>query len=319
MIISASRRTDIPAFYSEWFMNRIREGFLLVRNPFNANQVRRVDLSPGNVDVIVFWTRDPRPLLGRLDELNALGYRYYFQFTLTGYPKPLEPSVPPVAESLSAFKTLARKIGAERVLWRFDPIILSDLTPEGAVIEGFGRLARELSGSTSRVVISFVHLYKSVKRNLAGIGQAQGIRFHDESRSEEQVRRIVKALADIAAANSIGIVSCAGKLDLSTEGVAHGKCIDDRLIKKLFGLTVSDRKDRYQRENCLCVESQDVGQYATCTHGCVYCYANSSGAATHKNRGLHDPGSPFLVGKGETPLLEPFIDQEGLLLTGRER
>jgi DNA repair photolyase len=257
-------------------------------------------------------------LLGRLDELDTLGYRYYFQFTLTSYPKLLEPSVPPVTEQLLAFKTLSTKIGAERVIWRFDPIMLSDLTPEGAVIEKFDRLARELSGSTSRVVISFVHLYKSVKRNLAGLSRARGITFHDESRSEEQVRRIAKALADIAAANSIEIASCAEKLDLSAEGVGHGKCIDDTLIKKLFGLTISDRKDRYQRENCLCVESQDVGQHGTCAHGCVYCYANSSGTLVHKNRALHDPGSPFLIGKGETPLLAPSTDPEGLLLAGRE-
>jgi hypothetical protein len=304
MIISASRRTDIPAFYSEWFMNRVREGFLFVRNPFNAHQVRRVDLSPDHVDVIVFWTRDPRPMLGCLDELDALGYRYYFQFTLTGYPKPLEPSVPPVAEQLCAFKALCRKIGPERVVWRFDPIILSDLTPEHAVIEGFGRLARELNGSTSRVIISFVHLYKNVIRNLAGIGQAQGITFYDESRSEEQVRRIASALADRGAANSIEMKSCAEKLDLSAEGVGHGKCIDDRLIKNLFGLTVSDRKDKYQREHCLCVESQDVGQYGTCTHGCVYCYANPSKGQAHGSRALHDPRSPFLIGKGEIPLLD---------------
>ncbi len=296
MIISASRRTDIPAFYSEWFMNRVREGFLLVQNPFNAHQVTHVDLSPGNVDVIVFWTRDPRPLIGRLDELDTLGYRYYFQFTLTGYPKVLEPSVPPVTEQLSAFKALSGKIGAERVIWRFDPIILSDLTPERSVIEGFDRLARELSGSTSRVVISFLHLYTSVKRNLARSGQ------DITSPDEAQARRIARGLADIAAVNSMEIVSCAGTLDLSAEGVGRGKCIDDRLIKKLFGLTVSDRKDRYQRESCLCVESKDVGRYATCTHGCVYCYANSSRTAAHRNRVLHDPESPFLVGKDEAPL-----------------
>jgi hypothetical protein len=297
MIISASRRTDIPAFYSEWFMNRIREGFLLVRNPFNTHQIRRVDLSPSNVDVIVFWTRDSRPLLEHLDELDTLGYRYYFQFTLTAYPKLLEPSVPPATVQLSAFKTLAKKIGAEKLVWRFDPIILSDLTPEEDVIEEFGRLAHGLSGSTSRVVISFVHLYRSVKRNLAWIGDTQGITFHDDSRSEEQIRRIARALANIAGANSMEIVSCAEKLDLTGEGVGHGKCIDDTLINSLFGLTVSNRKDRYQREDCLCVESQDVGQYGTCTHGCVYCYATANKLQASRARALHDPRSPFLIGK----------------------
>ena len=137
MIISASRRTDIPAFYSEWFMNRIREGHLFVQNPFNAYQIRRVDLSPDNIDVIVFWTKNPQPIVRYLDELDDRGYRYYFQFTVTAHPKLLEPCVPPVSELLAAFKALSKKIGAEKVVWRFDPIVLSDVTPEHAVIKKF--------------------------------------------------------------------------------------------------------------------------------------------------------------------------------------
>ncbi|MGA3174340.1 MAG: DUF1848 domain-containing protein [Syntrophorhabdales bacterium] len=300
MIISASRRTDIPAFYHGWFMNRIREGHLLVRNPFNAHQVRRVELSPDRVDAIVFWTKNPGPMLGCLDELDDRGYRYYFQFTLTAYPKPLEPSVPAAAELLAAFRALSGKIGAEKVIWRFDPIIISDLTPEGSLIGAFDRLASELRGSTLRVVISFLHLYRSVSRNLAGISAREGIKFYDDARSPEQARRIAGALADIARRNSMEIVSCAEKLDLSGAGVEHGKCVDDRLIRRLFGVDVSGRKDRYQREDCRCVESQDVGQYNTCLHGCLYCYANSNRGEARRNRALHDPRSPFLIGKGPT-------------------
>ncbi len=295
MIISASRRTDVPAFYSEWFMNRIREGYLFVQNPFNAEQVKRVDLSPDNVDAIVFWTKNAQAIVRFLDELDDRGYRYYFQFTLTAYPKLLEPSVPPVHELIGVFKGLSKRLGPERVVWRFDPIILSDATPEHVVIEHFESLARELSGSTSRVVISFVHLYKSVTRNLDRIWKEQGVRFYDGWRSIEQVERIAAALAAIAHMYSMEIVSCAEKIDLSNVGIEHGKCIDDRLINRLFGISVSDKKDKNQREACQCVESQDIGQYNTCTHGCVYCYATSNKKEARRNRTLHDPKSPFLV------------------------
>jgi DNA repair photolyase len=276
-------------------MNRIREGFLLVRNPFNAHQVKRVDLSPPAVDAILFWTRNPRPLLKHLDELDGRGYRYYFQFTVTGYPKVLEPFVPPVIDQLSAFKELSRKIGRDRVVWRFDPIILSDATPESTIVETFGHLAGELVGSTLRVVISFVHLYKSVRGNMAAVSRMQDLAFYDESRTEEQTRRIAKALAEIANAHSIEIVSCAEKMDLSSVGITHGACIDATLIREALGGTVADKKDRYQRENCLCVESQDIGEYGTCAHGCIYCYASSNRSATRRNRSLHDPESPFLI------------------------
>jgi DNA repair photolyase len=300
MIISASRRTDIPAFYSEWFMNRIREGYLFVQNPFNAQQIRRVDLSPDNVDIIVFWSKNPQPILRYLDELDERGYRYYFQFTFTAYPKLLEPSVAPMHELLGTFKTLSTKVGQEKVVWRFDPIIVSDVTPEHVVIDTFERLARQLRDSTSRVVISFVHLYKSVIRNLERLQKEKGVRFYDNSRSVEQVRRIAATLADIAHTNCTEIVSCAEKLDLSEEGIQHGKCIDDRLIKGLFGITVPGRKDKNQRMACQCVESQDIGQYNTCTHGCMYCYAASNRKQAHTNRALHDPKSPFLIRTGGT-------------------
>ncbi|MCG6536400.1 MAG: DUF1848 domain-containing protein [Syntrophales bacterium LBB04] len=295
MIISASRRTDIPAFYSDWFINRIREGHLFVKNPFNVHQVRRVDLSPDNVDVIVFWSKNPQPIINRLDELDDRGYRYYFQFTLTGHPKLLEQFVPPMRELLSTFKMLSKKIGAEKVVWRFDPVVLSDVTPEYAIVENFDRLARELRGSTSRVVISFVHLYNRVARNLDRVMKEQGVRFYDGSRTVEQVKRIAAALAQIARANSIEIVSCAEKLDLSGVGIEHGKCIDDRLIERLFCITVSHKKDKYQREDCMCVESQDIGQYNTCAHDCIYCYATFNREEARKNRTLHDPESPFLT------------------------
>jgi DNA repair photolyase len=302
MIISASRRTDIPAFYTEWFMNRIREGKLYVRNPFNARQIRRVDLLPENVDAIVFWTRTPLPIISCLDELNERGYRYYFHVTLTGYPKVLEPMAPSEAEVLSALKVLSRKIGPEKVIWRFDPIILSDATPEAVLLENFERLAGQLEGATQRVVISFLTFYKSVKRAFDKIRKEQGLQFYDNSSTPEQALRIASGLAGIARAKSMEIVSCAGKQDLMAVGIEAGKCIDDGLIGRLFGINVSHRKDRYQRPECRCVESQDIGEYNTCTHGCLYCYATFNKSRAHRNQSLHDPAAPFLTGRPLDPL-----------------
>jgi DNA repair photolyase len=301
MIISASRRTDIPAFYAEWFMNRIREGHLFVQNPFNAHRFARVDLSPCNGEVIVFWTKNPAPMLPYLDELDAMGYRYYFQFTLTALPRLVEPSVPCEEELLATFRDLSARIGRERVVWRFDPILISDVTPENVILEKFAHLAGRMSGRTERVVISFAHFYKAVKGRLDKVRKETGVRFYDTSDDPEQISRIAREMASIAHNNSMDITSCAEKLDLGEFGVKHGKCIDDGLINKVFGIDVSPLKDRYQREQCQCVRSQDIGQYDTCLHNCLYCYANPNKDRVHRNRALHDPKSPFLIGKPGEP------------------
>jgi len=298
MIISASRRTDIPAFYAEWFINRIRERYLFVQNPFSIHRFKRVDLSLSNVDVIVFWTKNPEPMIEYLDELTERRYRYYFQFTLTAYPRALEPDVPSVTTRLTTFKKLSEKIGREKVIWRFDPITFSSVTPEQRIIDDFGRLAKELHGAATRVVISFVDPYKTVQRNIKKLQKEEDIQFYDADRTMTQVQDVAATLAEVARAHSMEIVSCAEELDLSSVGIGHGRCIDDRLVSRLFGIAVTGKKDPSQREECQCVESQDIGQYNTCTHGCVYCYANFNKAQALKNRALHDPTSPFLVGHG---------------------
>jgi DNA repair photolyase len=301
MIISASRRTDIPAFYAEWFMNRVREGHLFVQNPFNAHRFARVDLSPSNVEVILFWTKDPAPLLRYLDELDTMGYRYYFQFTLTAHPKLIEQSLPDEENLLATFRDLSARIGAERVIWRFDPILVSDVTPEDDIIERFARLAGRLSGQTERVVMSFAHFYRTVKGRLNKVQKETGVNFYDISDHSRRIYRIAREMVSIAHSNSIDITSCAEKLDLAECGIGHGRCVDDRLIKRVFGITVSSLKDRYQREQCQCVGSQDIGQYDTCLHDCLYCYANANQSRVHRNKALHDPKSPFLIKRSDEP------------------
>ncbi|MBF0519898.1 MAG: DUF1848 domain-containing protein [Nitrospirae bacterium] len=296
MIISASRRTDIPAFYAEWFMRRIRAGYLFVQNPYNAHKHSKVDLSTDAVDAIAFWTKNPQPLLRHLDELSESGYKYYFQFTLTGYPPLIEPSVPPFDEIISTFKVLSSKIGAEKVIWRFDPIIISDITTEEYIIKNFEKIAELLRNHTKRVVISFVDFYKKVIRNLDTLIKTANINFYDINPDTERINRISQFLSQIAHDNSLQIYSCSEEHDLSEFGIQRGKCIDNYLLKQLFGFDKNITKDKNQRERCGCVVSQDVGHYDSCVHGCVYCYANSDKAAAQKNNMRHDPESPFLIG-----------------------
>jgi hypothetical protein len=295
-IISASRRTDIPAFYSDWFMNRIRAGYAIVQNPFNSSMSSRVDLACPDVDAIVFWTRDARPMLRHLDELSKRGYRYYFQYTLNAYPPLLEPKVPPAAAAVAAFKDLSRAIGAERVMWRFDPIVVSDVTPDDWIVDNFKSLARQLRDFTSQVVISFADYYAKVARRLSGITSATGVRFYDVHRDPARLLRIASCLSEIAHHYSMTPVSCAEAIDLAHVGISPGKCISDELISALFGIQVNSQKDRYQRKACGCISSRDIGHYDTCVHGCVYCYATVNGRASSRNRASHDPSAPTMKG-----------------------
>ncbi|MCC6345845.1 MAG: DUF1848 domain-containing protein [Nitrospirales bacterium] len=292
MIISASRRTDLPAFYTEWFMNRIREGYALVRNPFSGKE-SRVDLSPSAVDAIVFWTRNPKPLLPCLAELDARGFAYYFLYTITGYPRSLEPSAPPLLQAIETFTGLSEKIGPGRVIWRFDPILLSTVTSEEYIADTFGMIARQLKGATKRVVISFCEFYKKVSANLEALAP---ITCFDISRDEPRIRRIASSLAGIARTCPMEISSCADARDLSPLGIRPGKCVDDALIQELFGVTASPAKDKGQRKECGCVQSRDIGEYSTCLHGCVYCYATANREEARRKALRHNPESPFLIG-----------------------
>lgn len=293
MIISASRRTDIPAFYTDWFMNRISDGYVLSRNPFNANQVRRVSLCPQDVDLIVFWTRNAEKLIPRLAELDAQGFRYYFQYTINAYPRSIDKSVPNPWRAIKTFVELSDLIGPKKVVWRYDPILVSNLSGIDEHKRVFEKLARALSGYTERVVISFVDIYKKVTAN---VGRIPGISVVGDFQNLETALILAAYLSDIAKQCGMSIQSCAEEVDLQGQGVNHGKCIDDALIRDLFSITVSEKKDKGQRLPCGCVESVDIGQYNTCLHGCQYCYATTNHSLALRNFDRHNPQSPFLVG-----------------------
>lgn len=287
MILSVSRRTDIPNYYSEWFFNRLKEGFLYVRNPMNFHQISEIKISPDVVDCIVLWTKNPLPMMERLDELEA--YNYYFQFTLTGYGNDVERNLPNKKTSvIPIFQELSNRIGKEKVVWRYDPIFFSNRYNAKYHLKAFRSIAEALSGYTEKCVISFLDIYPKNKKNM------DNLLSYDLSDSE--LRGFAKELSNIAKENHIKIGSCAEKIDLDEYGIIHNSCIDKELIEKIIGCKLKINKDKNQRIECGCVESVEVGTYNTCKNGCVYCYANYSAKSVGSNFQKYDPLSPLLCG-----------------------
>lgn len=287
MILSVSRRTDIPNYYSEWFFNRLKEGFLYVRNPMNFHQISEIKISPDVVDCIVFWTKNPLPMMERLDELEA--YNYYFQFTLTGYGNDVERNLPNKKTLvIPVFQELSNRIGKEKVVWRYDPIFFSNRYNVQYHLKAFRSIAEALSGYTEKCVISFLDIYPKNKKNM------DDLLSYDLSDSE--LREFAKELSNIAKENHIKIGSCAEKIDLDEYGIIHNSCIDKELIEKIIGCKLKINKDKNQRIECGCVESVEVGTYNTCKNGCVYCYANYSAKSVESNFQKYDPLSPLLCG-----------------------
>lgn len=287
MILSVSRRTDIPNYYSEWFLNRIKEGYLYVRNPFHARQVSKITVSPERVDCIVFWTKNPEPMFSRLDELDA--YPYYFQFTLTGYGRDIESHIPHKKKvMIPIFQTLSDRIGREKVIWRYDPILFTDRYSPQYHIRAFEQIAKELHGYTSQCVLSFVDLYAKNKKSM------EELRCF--SLTEQDLTAFAAEIAQIADRYGMRAASCAEAADWSSVGIEHSCCIDKELIEHISGCKIRAGKDRNQRNECGCIESIDVGAYNTCRNGCRYCYANDSPERVLQNCRLYDAHSPLLCG-----------------------
>lgn len=287
MILSVSRRTDIPRFYSEWFFNRIKEGFLYVRNPMNLQQVSRIELAPDVVDCIVFWTKNPEPMLARMDELKE--YHYYFQFTLTSYGRDIEANIPHKRDCMiPTFQKLSDKIGMEKMVWRYDPILLTDKYTIEYHYRAFGQIAKALKGYTKRCVISFVDSYAKIQKSMKAVNA--------RLLTENEMRLLAKAFSQIARENDMEIMTCAERMDLSEYGIVHSSCIDKRMIEEIIGCPIDVKKDKNQRVECGCVESIDVGTYNTCRNGCRYCYATYSMESVSTNASKYDVNSPILCG-----------------------
>lgn len=290
MILSVSRRTDIPAFYSEWFFNRIKDGYVCVRNPMNIHQISKIALTPNLIDCIVFWSKNPYPMLSRLDELKD--YMYYFQFTINPYDTVLEQQVPGKKHVIETFKRLSDLISPDRVIWRYDPIILTDTISVDYHIKYFEELAKRLHTYTKTCVISFLDLYKKTEKNLRGT--------YSREPNVDEMMNIAAHISMIASHYGIRIQSCAEKIELESVGVTHGHCIDSVLIEDLLGVKLVVSKDKNQRPECGCVQSIDIGEYNTCCHNCKYCYANFNKEKVVERYVKHNPNSPLLIGEIES-------------------
>lgn len=288
MIISASRRTDIPTYYNEWFFNRIKDGYVCVRNPMNIHQISKISLSPEVVDGIVFWTKNPIPMIPYLDKLND--YAYYFQFTVNSYGKDVELNVPNKNDIIiPAFRELSKRIGADRVIWRYDPILLTEKYTIDYHVNYFNELAKRLSGYTDKCIISFLDLYRNTQTHLKELNILP--------LGDKEMFELAERLVEIANKNNLIVESCAEKINLEKFGIHHGHCIDCSLFEKILNCKMNLSKDKNQRPECGCMESIDIGAYNTCRNGCRYCYANFSDKTVAKNTSIHNPNSPLIFGE----------------------
>lgn len=259
----------------------------MVRNPINIHRVSKISLKRDDVDCIVLWTKNPEKMMTKLHLIDE--YMYYFQFTLNPYDIKIETNVPEKSHIIDIFKKLSDKIGPKRVIWRYDPIIISSNINIEYHIKHFEALSSKLHSYTSKCVISFLDFYTKVERNL------KNLRAH--AINEQEKRNIAYKLSEIAKAYSLKLETCAEDIDLSYCGIGHSKCIDPDMIEDLLGVKLKIKKDRNQRKSCGCVESIDIGTYDTCLHGCLYCYANCSKSAVKKNIDNYDVNSPLLCSK----------------------
>lgn len=284
MIISASRRTDIPCFYAERFINRLHAGSVLTRNPMNHAQLSRIPLAPEVVDCIVFWTKNPRNIMPHLKTLDKMGYFYYFQFTLTPYDDTIELNLGRKSAIENTFIELSQTIGKERVLWRYDPIILNDQITISYHQEQFARLCDKLHSYTESVTISFVDAYPKLKTKLI------------REITKVEIAELSGIIGQIAKSYGLTVKACCEQFDLAAYGIDKASCIDKVIIEKICGCPTSLVVTKNQRPSCGCMESIDIGAYNTCMNGCIYCYANSSVTAAQRRYGSHSVDNELLVG-----------------------
>ena len=286
MIIQTGLRTDIPAFYSKWFLNRIKEGYVCVRNPYNPKQVTKYSLSPEVVDLIAFCTKNPLPMLPFLEELKPYG-QYWF-VTITPYGRDIEPNVPDKETVMEGFKELSDVVGADSMGWRYDPIFIDKKHYVEWHISEFEKMAAILAGYTKTCVISFIDIYKKVERNFP---EAKSVRAED-------MAMLVKAFVKIASKYGMVLKPCAEREDLAKYGADCSGCMTVHTFETALHsrLEVPKRKKNQRNGECACLLGTDIGAYDTCGHLCKYCYANVNSSLVKENMRKHNPASPFLIG-----------------------
>lgn len=285
MILNTGSRTDIPAFYSDWFYNRIREGYVLSRNPYYPTQITKYLLNPEVIDMMVFCTKNPAPMFDKLSMLKE--FDMFWFVTITPYGKEIEPYVPPKESVIKYFQALSGKIGKGRVSWRYDPVFITERYSVDYHIEQFGQMAEALSGGTQQCVVSFIDLYEKTKRNFQGARRV--------TKKEQEI--LINAFSEIAGEWGLQIHLCCESAELVRENVDADGCMSRAVFEKALGCRLDVPKKKAARPECNCLLGTDIGAYNTCLHGCLYCYANYDRGTVLENRRLHDPFSPLLIGE----------------------
>lgn len=288
MVLNTGSRTDIPAYYSKWFYNRIREGFVLVRNPYYPSQVTRYLLDSEKIDVMIFCTKNPQPMFGDTDSFKALlsTFDTFWFVTVTPYGTDIEPFVPPAEHVIRSFQKLSEQTGKQRISWRYDPIFVTEKYSVAYHIRQFASMAKVLSRYTGQCVVSFIDLYEKTRKNFRGV---RGV-------THEEQEQLIDAISNIAQEYGMQIHLCCENEQLIRKNVDADGCMSKAVLEKALGCKLVVPQKKMAREACTCLLGADIGAYNTCGHGCLYCYANYDRATVLSNMKNHDPFSPFLIG-----------------------
>ena len=285
MILNTGSRTDIPAYYSDWFYNRIEAGEVLVRNPYYPEQITRYLLRPEVIDMMVFCTKNPQPMLEKISLLSV--FESFWFVTITPYEKDIEPYVPSKEQVIHSFRKLSEVVGSGRMSWRYDPVFITDKYSVEYHIEQFAQMAEALSGYTEQCVVSFIDLYEKTKRNFPGV----------RSVTSAEQERLISAFSKTAKENQMQIHLCCENAGLVRENVDADGCLSKAVLEKALGCKLNVPKKKAARNECSCLLGADIGAYNTCGHGCLYCYANYDKKTVAQNRKLHNVLSPLLIGE----------------------
>jgi uncharacterized protein DUF1848 len=296
VIVSASFRTDIPAFYGRWFINRLRAGACEVRNPYGG-QIYTVSLTREDVDGFVFWTKNIGPFLRHLPEVRERGFPFIVQHTINGYPRALESRVAHDSRTIGYVRRVSATYGSDVVVWRYDPILLSSLTPPDWHRRRFASLARRLEGATNEVTVSFAQVYQKTRRNLNAAAREHGFTWDEHERvAPDDLRALLVDLAQIAAAHGMRMTACSQRALLIPGLISEARCVDAERLARVAGAPLPGKaRLKGNRPECGCYESRDIGAYDTCPHGCVYCYAVQDRDLALRRYRRHDPESAVLL------------------------
>lgn len=307
MILNTGLRTDIPGFFSEWFYNRIDDGFVYVRNPYAKNQIYSYRLDPELIDCIIFCTKNPKPMFENLEKIDK--FNQYWHITITPYEKEIEPNIPPMNDVLESFKYLSKKLGKENVTLRYDPIFINEKYTLEKHIESFEYIINSLSGYTTEAIISFIDLYEKTKRNFPKAIEV----------TKDERLKLGKEFAQIGKKNNITIKTCVEGSELDKFGIDSSGCMTKEVIERAINKNLNVPKQKARNGECYCLLNNDIGEYNTCDHGCLYCYANSNKRLVKRNLKLHDPKSPILIGEIKEDDIIKEMKQKSLIINDSTR